>query len=113
MTNTIDCDLKEILTRLDGRFNKLEPKIDKIDQVAEDLSDFKIKVSEDFGRLRTDLTRVENSSTGEIKVLAEKVDGMTKGVDTQEFINRKLGKIELVGMSNQHSFNIPKPTRRS
>lgn len=103
MTNTIDYDLKEIFTRLEGRFDKLDSKIDrlegKIDKVAEDLSDFKTKVAEDngalrsdmtagFGALRTDLTRVENSLKGEIEVLAEKVDGMTKRVDTQEFINR-------------------------
>ena len=92
MTNTIDYDLKEIFTRLEGRFDKLDIKIDrldgKIDKVAEDLSDFKIKVAEDFGGLRTDLTRVENSLKGEIEVLAEKVDGITKRIDTQEFINR-------------------------
>lgn len=103
MADTIEYDLKEILTRLEGRFDKLETKIDrldeKIDKVAENLSDFKIKVAEDngalrsdtnagFGELRTDLTRVENSLKGEIEVLAEKVDGLSKRVDTQEFINR-------------------------
>lgn len=154
MTDTIDYDLKEILTRLDGRFDKLDTKIDrlegKIDRVAVDLGDFKTKVAEDFGALRsevtkdsaalrsevtkdsaalrsevtkdsaalrsevtkdnvalrsevtslreqmnvgfsgfrTDLVRVENSLKGEIEVLAEKVDGITKRIDTQEFINR-------------------------
>jgi SMC interacting uncharacterized protein involved in chromosome segregation len=143
MTNTIDYDLKEILMRLDGRFDKLDNKIDrlegKIDKVAEDLGDFKTKVAEEFGALRsevtkdnaalrsevakdsaalrsevtkdnaalrsevtnlreqmnvgfsgfkTDLVRVENSLKGEIEVLAEKVDGITKRIDTQEFINR-------------------------
>ena len=91
MTNTIDYDLKEILTKLDGRFDKLEVKLDKldgkIDKVVEDVSNLKIKMAEDFGGLRTDLTRVENSLKGEIEVLAEKVDGITKRIDTQEFIN--------------------------
>lgn len=103
MADTIEYDLKEIFTRLEGRFDKLDTKIDrldeKIDKVSEDLSSFKIKVAEDngalrssmnagFGELRTDLTRVENSLKGEIEVLAEKVDGISKRVDTQEFINR-------------------------
>jgi len=62
MTN-IEYDLKEILTRLEGRFDKLEGKIDKI---GEDITDLQVKVG----------------------VLAEKVEGITKRLDTQEFINR-------------------------
>lgn len=92
MADTIEYDLKEILTRLEGRFDKLDTKIDKldgkIDKVAEDLNNFKTKVAEDFGALRSDMIRVENSLKGEIEVLVEKVDGISKRVDTQEFINR-------------------------
>lgn len=92
MADTIEYDLKEILTRLEGRFDKLDTKIDKldgkIDKVAEDLSDFKTKVAEDLGGLRSDITRVENSLKGEIEVLSGKIDGIAKRVDTQEFINR-------------------------
>lgn len=62
MTN-IEYDLKEILTRLEGRFDKLESKIDKI---GEDIADLQVKVG----------------------VLAEKVEGINKRLDTQEFINR-------------------------
>ncbi len=62
MTN-IEYDLKEILIRLDGRFDKLEVKIDKI---GEDITDLQVKVG----------------------VLSEKVEGITKQLDTQEFINR-------------------------
>jgi hypothetical protein len=62
MTN-IEYDLKEILIRLDGRFDKLEVKIDKI---GEDITDLQVKVG----------------------VLSEKVEGITKRLDTQEFINR-------------------------
>ncbi|WP_009633753.1 hypothetical protein [Synechocystis sp. PCC 7509] len=62
MTN-IEYDIKEILIRLDGRFDKLESKIDKI---GEDITDLQVKVG----------------------VLAEKVEGITKRLDTQEFINR-------------------------
>lgn len=62
MTN-IEYDLKEILTRLDGRFDKLEVKIDKI---GADVTDLQVKVG----------------------VLSEKVEGITKRLDTQKFINR-------------------------
>ena len=63
MSNMIEYDLKEILIRLDGRFDKLEVKIDKI---GEDITDLQVKVG----------------------VLSEKVEGITKRLDTQEFINR-------------------------
>lgn len=53
---TIEYDLKEILTRLEN----------KVDKIGEDISELKVKV----------------------EVLAEKVDGITKRLDTQEFINR-------------------------
>ncbi len=56
MTN-IEYDLKEILIRLDGRFDKLENKIDKI---GEDITDLQVKVG----------------------VLSEKVEGITKRLYT-------------------------------
>jgi len=59
----IEYDLKEILIRIEGRFDKLEIKIDKI---GEDITDLQVKVG----------------------VLSEKVEEITKRLDTQEFINR-------------------------
>ncbi len=63
MSNMIEYDLKEILIRIEGRFDKLEVKIDKI---GENITDLQVKVG----------------------VLSEKVEGITKRLDTQEFINR-------------------------
>ena len=63
----IEFDLKEILTRLET----------KVDRISEDVSDIK-----------TNLVRVEAELKGEIRVLDEKIDGIAKRVDTQEFINR-------------------------
>ncbi|AFY90274.1 MAG: hypothetical protein CLLPBCKN_005857 [Chroococcidiopsis cubana SAG 39.79] len=63
----IEFDLKEILTRLET----------KVDKISEDASDIK-----------TNLVRVEAELKGEIWVLDEKIDGIVKWVDTQEFINR-------------------------
>lgn len=62
MTN-IEYDLKEIFTRLDGRFDNLEGKIDKI---SENITDFQVKVG----------------------VLAEKLEEITKRLDIQELINQ-------------------------
>ncbi len=84
MTN-IEYDLKEILTRIEGRFDKLESKVDKI---GEDVNDFKIKMTEDIGGLKTDLIRVETTLKSEIEVLSGNVDNIVKRIDTQEFINR-------------------------
>lgn len=53
--------------KINARFDKLERKVDK---VGEDVSD-----------LKTNLARVEAELKGEIKVLEEKVDGMTKRID--------------------------------
>lgn len=63
----IEFDLKEILTRLET----------KVDKISEDVSDIK-----------TNLVRVEAELKGEIWVLDEKIDGIVKRDDTQEFINR-------------------------
>ncbi|MBD2308458.1 hypothetical protein H6G17_23570 [Chroococcidiopsis sp. FACHB-1243] len=63
----IEFDLKEILTRLETKINK---------------------ISEDVSDIKTNLVRVEAGLKGEIRVLDEKIDGIAKRVDTQEFINR-------------------------
>lgn len=63
----IEFELKEILTRLET----------KVDKISEDVSDIK-----------TNLVRLEAELKGEIWVLDEKIDGIAKRVDTQEFINR-------------------------
>lgn len=99
----IEYDLKEILTEIKQGVAKIEGKVDKLDEkidgVSKDLNTFKIKVVEDlgslraefaegFGELKTNVTKAETGLRGEIKVLAEKMDGLDKRVDTQEFINR-------------------------
>lgn len=96
MSNMIEYDLKEILTRLETKFDKLEGKVDKL---GTDFADLKIKIAEDFGSLRSemtknnsslraDLVRVETTLKSEIEVLSGNVDNIVKRIDTQEFINR-------------------------
>ena len=85
-------DIKQEFIKINARFEKIDARFDrldeKVDNVSKDLNSFKVKVAEDFGDLRGDIIRVENTLKGEIKVLSEKVDGIGKRVDNQEFINR-------------------------
>ncbi|MBW4662705.1 MAG: hypothetical protein KME01_00630 [Chroococcus sp. CMT-3BRIN-NPC107] len=83
MTN-IECELKEILTRVEGRLDKLEGKVDKI---GEDVNDFQLKMTEEIGGLKTDLIRVETALKSEIEVLSRNVNNIVERIDTQEFIN--------------------------
>ncbi|NHC38293.1 hypothetical protein [Scytonema millei] len=74
----IEFHLKEILTRLET----------KVDKISEDVSDIKTNLVRVEAELKGDLVRVEAELKGEIRVLDEKIDGIAKRVDTQEFINR-------------------------
>lgn len=65
--NIIEFDLKEILSRLET----------KVDKLTSDVSDVK-----------THLVKAEEEIKGEIKVLEARIDGIGKRIDTQEFINR-------------------------
>ncbi len=74
MSVTIESDLKEILNKIDQRLDKLDTKIDnlskdlntKIDNLSNDITDIKVGVAK----------------------LEEKVDGLSKRIDNQEFISR-------------------------
>ena len=77
----VEFDLKEILVEFKQGLDKLEKKIDKLDGKID-------KVSEDVNQLKVDMTRSEAEIKGEIKILGEKIEGLNKRIDTQEFINR-------------------------
>ena len=59
----VESDLKEILTRIDN----------KLDKLSEDVTDIKVSLAE---------------VKGDIKTLDTKVDGLEKRVGNQEFTNR-------------------------
>lgn len=61
----IEYDLKEILTRIESKLDKIETK-----------------------EVKTHLVKVEKEIKGEIKVLEARINGISKRIDTQEFINR-------------------------
>jgi hypothetical protein len=65
MATTIETDLKDILTKIDNRLDRME----------NDLTEIKINQSE---------------TRGEIKVLDEKITGIGKRLQNQEFIGRSI-----------------------
>lgn len=84
----IEFDLKEILTRFESKFDKLEASVkssfDKLDAKIERLEGKFDKLEDKFDKLAEDVSNVK----GEVKALEAKVDGIGKQIDTQEFINR-------------------------
>jgi archaellum component FlaC len=76
----IESDLKEILTRIDT----------KLDKLSEDVTELKVGLAEVKGDIKT----VDEKLSGQIKALDTKVDGLDKRVSNQEFTNRGI----LVGL---------------
>lgn len=73
MTLNVEYDIKELFDKLenkfDAKFDKLETKLDKLEDKVD-------KIGEDVSQLKTD-----------VKVSDQKVEGIDKRLDTQEFIN--------------------------
>ena len=65
MATPIETDLKDILTKIDNRLDRME----------NDLTEIKINQSE---------------TRGEIKVLDEKITGIGKSLENQDFIGRSI-----------------------
>ena len=87
MAIPIETDLKDILTKIDNRLDRME----------NDLTEIKINQSE---------------TRGEIKVLDEKIIGIGKRLENQEFIGRSIfvgvilallaGAVKLFGFPSNH-----------
>ena len=74
MTTTIETDLKEILSEFKQELVKINQRLDKIDENVTDL-----KVNQ---------VRMEERLSGQINLLDEKVSGLGKRLENQEFTNR-------------------------
>ena len=74
MTTTIETDLKEILSEFKQEFVKINQRLDKIDETVTDL-----KVNQ---------VLMEERLSGQINLLDEKVSGLGKRLENQEFTNR-------------------------
>ncbi|MEB3310308.1 MAG: hypothetical protein VKJ02_08745 [Snowella sp.] len=85
MTTTIETDLKDVLARLDQRFDRLEQRLDKIDS---DITDLKINQVRMEEKLSGQINALDERLSGQISVLDEKVTGFGKRLENQEFTNR-------------------------
>ncbi len=85
MSEKVEYDLKEILYKLDNRFETLEAKLESRFERIETKLD---KVSVDVADVKTNLVRVEATFKGEIEGLSKDIQGINKRLDGQEFINR-------------------------
>ena len=85
MTEKVEYDLKEILTKLDSRFETLEKKLENWFEKLETKLD---KVIVDVAEVKTNLVRVEATFNGEIEGPSKDIQGISKRLDGQEFINR-------------------------
>lgn len=77
---TIETDLKEIFAKFDQRFDRLEQRLDRME---ENLSDLKVSQAE---------------IRGDIKALDEKVSGIGKRLENQEFLNRGIATALIVAL---------------
>lgn len=74
MTTTIETDLKEILGEFKQEFVKLNQRLDKIGETVTELN--------------VNQVRMEERLSGQINLLDEKVSGLGKRIENQEFTNR-------------------------
>ena len=81
MTRQFNTGLEKIEQKMDKQYGELNQKIEKLDEKFDGLQ-------KDVNDVKIGQARLEEKVTGEIKTLDAKVDGITKRLDFQEFINR-------------------------
>ena len=87
----VETDIKDILSKIDNRLERIE----------NDLTDLKINQA-----------RMEEKLSGQISLVDEKVSGLGKRLEFQEFINRSIlvGLIIIVlGGAAKYFWSMPKP----
>ena len=100
---TVTYSLEAVLTRIESKIDSLEKRMDekidslekrmdeKIDSLEKRMDERFDKVDERFDKVEDRLTKLEIGQAdlkGDIKVLDEKVEGLTVRVAYQEFTNR-------------------------
>ncbi|WP_430013988.1 DUF4164 domain-containing protein [Microcystis ichthyoblabe FBCC-A1114] len=77
----MDEKIDSLEKRMDGRFDKVDERFDKVDERFDKVEDRLTKVEIGQAELKAELK-------GDIKVLDEKIEGLTTRVGYQEFTNR-------------------------
>jgi peptidoglycan hydrolase CwlO-like protein len=91
---TVTYSLEEILgqinQKLDNQQKDINQKLDnlnqKVDNLQKDVTNIKVELAEVKGDIKT----LDVKLTGQIKELEATVNGISKRLDTQEFINRSV-----------------------
>jgi archaellum component FlaC len=88
MTVSIDQDLKDILNKIDQKFEKLDQRFDKIDQKFENLQKDIIDLKIGQVNIQGDIKTLEEKLSGQIQKVDTKCDGLDKRLSDREFYNR-------------------------
>ncbi|NJL53567.1 MAG: hemolytic enterotoxin [Hydrococcus sp. SU_1_0] len=81
MSISIESDLKEILTKIDNRLDKIDQRFEKLETKIDDRFD---KVDQRFEKIETKINEIQVSTAR----LEEKTEGLSQRISSQEFVNR-------------------------
>ena len=75
---TVTYSLEEVL----GQINQ------KLDTIQKDMSDFRTETKEAIASLQGDIKALDEKFSGQINTVETKVEGLSKRLENQEFVNR-------------------------
>jgi Skp family chaperone for outer membrane proteins len=87
MSIKIESDLKEVLTRLDQKFDRLDQKLDNLQK---DVTDLKVELVTTKTELTGKINTLDERLTGKINTLDTKVEGISTRLQNQEFTSRAI-----------------------
>jgi predicted RNase H-like nuclease (RuvC/YqgF family) len=88
MSPIIETDLRDILNKLDTKFDKLETKIDNLNDKIEKTNDRLTKLEISNAEIKGEIKTLDEKLSGKVDALDNKVDGVSKRLDNQEFTSR-------------------------
>jgi lipid II:glycine glycyltransferase (peptidoglycan interpeptide bridge formation enzyme) len=95
MTQTIEVNLADILTKIDQRLDRIEQSnIQRFDRLEQSVNDLKVSVA----RLEEKTESLEEKIDSQGKIVEAKIDGLDKRIVNQEFINRSVLAALIVGI---------------
>ncbi|MDJ0687766.1 MAG: hemolytic enterotoxin [Xenococcaceae cyanobacterium MO_188.B32] len=85
MSLSIESDLKEILTKIDNRLDRIDQRFENLENKFEQkFENLENKFDNRFEKLETKLNEVQVS----VARLEEKTEGLSKRIESQEFVSR-------------------------
>ena len=86
---TVTYSLEAVLTRIESKIDSLEKRMDeKIDSLEKRMDERFDKVEDRLTKVEIGQAELKAELKGDIKVLDEKIEGLTARVGYQEFTNR-------------------------